>query len=947
MHDSQQEAAGGHSLGGGGAPASPAEMRRRRLAALNGSPGGSSAALAPSNSTAHNAMDPPAARPPSFAAAALATTPPRTPPRKQVSISTDPPAMIGAAAAASSSGYDDEDAQLQAALALSLQELNHQNANSVHQHYNATDSAMMMETQEDEAAVEDDDNVLTAEQENDIVEKCHGSAEPYAEIVSFHKLMWDDSLTESDKSRWISQGIGVREDVPADSLMTDSQNSGDESNSNSNSNISSASMLQLLAESHRPWGLVQQHGGPCGVLAAAQAELLRLLIFSGKHGRIPTSPARCAKARRPLPMLPALARSLALLLARVTLTPCAVQEEETAKKDPDYSTSTHVRIVLPTRWIYTSTNTNNTDTSLTWQDLEPWYSQIPAASTSLTVFKLPVVAILENQNDNTSSTSEADPKRQKMNQQQEQHDSSTSSLTTRIHHFARLVEAFLLRNIPPNNTTDSVATAATASSPACLSPLDCFRRQGGVLLFVMSLVASRTVAVLRKEFDDPTGTHLTAQFGHCGQELINLLLTGQAVSNVFDNTLSPSGDMVCRGVQHRPAVGYLTQLEAMRYCEVGGYYKSPIFPIWVVGSTSHFTVLFGDAGALKESQSDRLLDECRRAFKAVERGEENGFIPTDKLRTVLQALDINLGGAESEQASRIQTLGASLEVSGANIILWDDFWKAASRLMTGATLETVLQGDEGSANPIVIGGGIDDDDDEPPPLLTNYAENDTATIRPTALGPGVETDEEMARRLGAEWGSYTAESGAGADSGGLNALSTVASAMDVDLPAENSNTMTDEEMARKLQEQFNAENSGGGGGISSASSVTAVRGSPIPFDSGASLGLNKVEEEEEEDAKPAAKPSSSPVASSSNMSFEQFGDSFLLHHYNGLRGGVLTQFRITRLSAEEAVGSSIALTRGGGSSHGGSGSQDLEDVVRTKWPSCTVNWLGKQPPYID
>ena len=55
-----------------------------------------------------------------------------------------------------------------------------------------------------------------------------------------------------------------------------------------------------------------------------------------------------------------------------------------------------------------------------------------------------------------------------------------------------------------------------------------------------------------------------------------------------------SGDLSCHGIQARPAVGYLSALEALRYCEVGGYYKTPRFPIWVVGSTSHFSVLFGD-----------------------------------------------------------------------------------------------------------------------------------------------------------------------------------------------------------------------------------------------------------------------------------------------------------------------------------------------------------------
>jgi ubiquitin carboxyl-terminal hydrolase MINDY-3/4 len=490
------------------------------------------------------------------------------------------------------------------------------------------------------------------------------------------------------------------------------------------------------------------------------------------------------------------------------------------------------------------------------------------------------------------------------------------------------------------------STESSTSTSSVMSPLDCFREHGGVLLLVMSLTASRTIPKIQKEFDDPVGTHFTAQFGHCAQELMNLLLTGNAVSNVFDNSLSLSGEMVCRGIQHRPAVGYLTQLEAMRYCEVGSYYKSPIFPIWVVGSTSHFTVMFGDSAALKESQSDRLLDECRRAFKSVEGGEENGFIPTNKLGTVLQMLQIQLGGADSEQEARAQTLGASLEVNGASIILWDDFWKAASRLKTGATLETVLQGDGGgSANPIVLGAVDDDSDNDLPPLLTEYAHNETmAAAKPATR---LETDEEMARRLGAEWGSYSGLD----DSSGMNALSTVATAacpMEVDSPASyNAGAMTDEEIARKLQEQFNRESSGG---ISSASSVAGVSGSPIPFDSDSILaGLTDVKEEDEEDMKPAAK--LSPILSSSNMSFEQFGDSFLLQHYNGLRGGVLTQFRITRLTADEAVGASIALTRTGGSStHSGnssSGSQDLEDVLRTKWPSCTVNWLGKQPPYID
>jgi hypothetical protein len=137
----------------------------------------------------------------------------------------------------------------------------------------------------------------------------------------------------------------------------------------------------------------------------------------------------------------------------------------------------------------------------------------------------------------------------------------------------------------------------------------------------------------------------------------------------------------------------------MQYCKVGGYYKFLNYPIWVVESTSHFTILIGDKASLNESQSNILLEQCRRAFKGVEGGEENGFIQAHQLRTVLLLLDIQLG------ESRIATLAASLKLNGAGIILWDDFWKAANQLLTGASLESLLQGDDTTT--AVTTGGLD------------------------------------------------------------------------------------------------------------------------------------------------------------------------------------------------------------------------------------------------
>jgi len=499
------------------------------------------------------------------------------------------------------------------------------------------------------------------------------------------------------------------------------------------------------------------------------------------------------------------------------------------------------------------------------------------------------------------------------------------------------------------------------------------------MLLTLSLVESRGVDCVRNDMDDPANT-LTSQFGHSSQELINLLLTGQAVSNVFDNTLTVSGALSCRGVQSRPFVGYLSLLESLRYCEVGGYYKSPSFPIWVVGSQNHFSVLFGDERCLKESKSDVLLEKCRRAFKAVEGGEENGFIEVSALGKVIDSLDLRdkVGGDNG-----VQTLAAALEVSGAGIILWDDFWKASSRLLTGASIESVLQEEEPA-------------EDKPPLLLTQHGEPTSANAsKPSTM----ESDEELAKFLAAEWGSQDQSVGSGAQAGQTPEQSSAGASY----ASSSSRQKSDEEIARELQAQWDAEldgnvsnNTSGGSreghrvtfnlqeGTDAVSAIdidsdtynddaemTTVQGGNISVEEGKTGDSKMSPEEKCQDTNngDADKDLASQTAGSASggsakqphkLNFEKLGDSFPLYHYNGLRGGALTSFRVTRLTPEEAVGASIALSSNsgggghGGSSHGGlagvsrsSSGGDLEDVVRTKWPSCVFNWGGKNPPFID
>lgn len=119
----------------------------------------------------------------------------------------------------------------------------------------------------------------------------------------------------------------------------------------------------------------------------------------------------------------------------------------------------------------------------------------------------------------------------------------------------------------------------------------------GVISFVYSLILTRTLKQVCADIDN-VGDPLVAAFGHTTQELVNLVITGVACSNVFDNqksmSLSIDGPATSslRGVSQQPDVGYLSLHECLNYLEVGHLLKNPKYPIWVVGSETHYTVLF-------------------------------------------------------------------------------------------------------------------------------------------------------------------------------------------------------------------------------------------------------------------------------------------------------------------------------------------------------------------
>ena len=116
--------------------------------------------------------------------------------------------------------------------------------------------------------------------------------------------------------------------------------------------------------------------------------------------------------------------------------------------------------------------------------------------------------------------------------------------------------------------------------------LDCYSARYGCVLFVLALVLTRDVDAVRSDMDvDSASSTLIGQFGHCTQELMNLLLTGYATSNVVDGHVSVSsgsssgGDgsssdtLVVKGVSKRSSVGYLSFLEVRDAC----YGTSPMY----------------------------------------------------------------------------------------------------------------------------------------------------------------------------------------------------------------------------------------------------------------------------------------------------------------------------------------------------------------------------------
>nr|XP_040147750.1 probable ubiquitin carboxyl-terminal hydrolase MINDY-4 isoform X3 [Ictidomys tridecemlineatus] len=133
---------------------------------------------------------------------------------------------------------------------------------------------------------------------------------------------------------------------------------------------------------------------------------------------------------------------------------------------------------------------------------------------------------------------------------------------------------------------DGVLETLTLHSLTCYEELVTFLQYSihqfqagpyGCILLTLSAILSRSLELVRQDFDVPT-THLIGAHGYCTQELVNLLLTGRAVSNVFNDVVeldSGNGNItLLRGITARSDIGFLSLFEHYNVCQ-GCHNKMP------------------------------------------------------------------------------------------------------------------------------------------------------------------------------------------------------------------------------------------------------------------------------------------------------------------------------------------------------------------------------------
>jgi len=157
-----------------------------------------------------------------------------------------------------------------------------------------------------------------------------------------------------------------------------------------------------------------------------------------------------------------------------------------------------------------------------------------------------------------------------------------------------------------------------------------------ILSFLYSVVLTKGPNSIIGERQDMEESLIDPVHGHGSQSLINLLVTGSATQNVFDGIRDLCG-LQLNGIASQSSVGFLSYLECLRYLEVGKFLKSPVWPVWLLGSETHLTVLFSKDMELVGPPSMR--DKAKEKFSEMDK-EGSGFVAVDRLKDLMLGLDL-------------------------------------------------------------------------------------------------------------------------------------------------------------------------------------------------------------------------------------------------------------------------------------------------------------------
>lgn len=708
-----------------------------------------------------------------------------------------------------------------------------------------------------------------------------GGGEPLSEgtLAALHSAMFPDRLGADDVARWFGNGF----------VFSEYEGTG--------------------------FGLLQDSGGPCGVLAAVQAFVLRFLLFGGADMEDAgvLSEASRGKAVGNLSEGVDAGRSDAVNVDDADLQRAlalSLKEDGSSTKtegnstDDDNEDEAELKRALQLSLVGSASNAGSSSSSDSAggkddinQGVQSWRNpkrELQQAALTDALARILMQAVTSDGDGSSDSGGAkcATTGSSSSSSQQNPPDSGVVSLivltSAKYIPINRNTPAHAYQTVefPISNTTFTTLRNFLSRNDI----LEMFQSASGVMLFVYSLILSRGLRRCREDMDDP-GASFTAEYGHGTQELLNLLLLGYASSQVHDGDveLGDSG-MRLKGVRGTPQIGLISFLEALRYTEVGDYFKTPVWPIWVVGSQSHYTVLFGlDRAACGDDDEEALMKRAKRAFRTVDK-EDTGFVSVGALESVFNALEMRRK-AVMPSSSEVQSLASTLDTTGAGIVLWSDFTKPAIQLLQGKTVAEILS-DGGSSSSAAIDLSGDSRDNssaahlDPIPLHRRDDSPSTPTVR--AKKPRLErSDSDYARELYHQ----------------LN-------------PGMNSATNL------PLESKAAGPSSGGSGAAASSAGAEAA--------ASALLGMNSGNVTSSGGSKARGQPGP--------------GAKIRLFHYNGMKRKIQGEEKGPRLTSCQlwrrvAIGV-IGLTTG-------SSKTAIDDTIRTKWKGAEIEWTDGEAGNIN